>query len=74
MLLAIAERHGASVAQVVLRWHVDQGRGLVPKSVTPSRSRTNIDIDEVRLTRSDRAAINRLDRGERRRPAPETVT
>lgn len=68
----IARRHGATVAQVVLRWHVDQGRAVVPKSVTPARIAANIDLEGIHLTCDDIAAITRLDTGERLGPNPTT--
>jgi 2,5-diketo-D-gluconate reductase A len=73
-LVRIARRQAASVAQVVLRWHIDAGRGVVPKSVTPSRITTNAQLDHVQLTDGDRAAIGRLDRAERSGPDPQTVS
>lgn len=70
VLDGIARRHDVTVAQVVLRWHVDQGRTVVPKSVTPARIATNIDLEGINLTSNDIAAITRLDIGERHGPDP----
>ena len=70
----IAGRVGKSPAQVVLRWHVQRGDVVFPKSVTPDRIRENIDVFDVELTDDDMAAISALDRGEagRRGPDPDT--
>ncbi|WP_308196238.1 aldo/keto reductase [Nocardioides bruguierae] len=68
-LTAIAAEHGRSVAQVVLRWHLDSGRVAIPKSVTPSRIAENIDLDFV-LTSEQLAAIDWMNTGERIGPDP----
>ena len=72
VLEAIAARHRATVAQVVLRWHVDQGRAVVPKSVNADRIASNIDLEAVRLTADDLAAIVGLEAGDRQGPDPAT--
>jgi len=70
-LRAVADAHGKTVAQVILRWHLDQGRSAIPKSVTPSRIAENFDIFDFELTVAERARIDGLDRGMRRGPDPE---
>lgn len=72
VLEGLARRHDATVAQVVLRWHVDQGRAVVPKSVTPARIAENIDLEGIHFTSDDIAAITRLDVGARGGPDPMT--
>lgn len=72
VLAEIAARHGTTVAQVVLRWHLDQGRAVVPKSVYPERIAANINLDLIRLTDRDITAITVLDIGERHGPDPAT--
>lgn len=67
---AIAERHGKTPAQVVLRWHVQIGNVVIPKSVTPERIAENIAIFDFALTDDDLAEIEGLDRGERIGPDP----
>lgn len=62
-LVAIAETHGKSAAQVMLRWHVQQGRSAIPKSVKPHRIAENIDIFDFELAAEELAAINALDTG-----------
>ncbi|MCM6763100.1 aldo/keto reductase [Rathayibacter sp. ZW T2_19] len=61
----IAARHGVSPAQVVLRWHVQNGVVVIPKSVTPERIRENIDVLGVVLDDEDLAGIRALATGER---------
>jgi len=72
-LQAIAGKHGKSVAQVVLRWHVQLGLVVFPKSVTPSRIKENIEIFDSELDGDDLAAIAGLDRGQRIGPDPATL-
>lgn len=61
----IAETHGKSPAQVVLRWHMQEGTIAIPKSVTPSRIEENIDIFDFELTDEEMEKIARLDRNGR---------
>jgi diketogulonate reductase-like aldo/keto reductase len=73
-LLAIARRHGKSAAQVMLRWHVQQGRSAIPKSVKPERIAENFEVFDFELTREQLAAIDALDTGVRGGPEPDSVT
>ena len=70
----IAAAHGRTPAQVMLRWHVQQGRQVIPKSVTPSRIAENFDIFDFELTGDELAAIDALDTGVRGGPEPERIT
>jgi diketogulonate reductase-like aldo/keto reductase len=70
----IARAHGKTPAQVMLRWHLQQGRQAIPKSVTPSRIRENLDIFDFELTTDQLAAIDALDTDVRGGPEPETIT
>jgi len=70
----IAAAHGKTPAQVMLRWHVQEGRQVIPKSVTPSRIAENFDIFDFELTADQLAAIDALDTGVRGGPAPEQIT
>jgi diketogulonate reductase-like aldo/keto reductase len=72
-LTAIAQRHGKSTAQVVLRWHLQLGNVVIPKSVTPARIRENIDVFDFTLSDEEMSAIAALDRGLRTGPDPDTL-
>jgi len=71
---AIAAAHGRTPAQVMLRWHLQQGRQVIPKSVTPSRIAENVDVFDFELTGEQLAAIDALDTGVRGGPQPERIT
>ncbi|GAA1798381.1 aldo/keto reductase [Actinomadura chokoriensis] len=71
-LARIAAAHGRTPAQVVLRWHLEIGDIVIPKSVTPSRIAENIDVFGFELTPDDMAAIGELDKGIRVGPDPAT--
>ena len=68
----IALAHGRSAAQVVLRWHLQIGNIVIPKSVTPSRIRENIDVFDFELATAEIEALSTLDRGGRIGPNPDT--
>jgi 2,5-diketo-D-gluconate reductase A len=68
----IAERVGKTPAQVVLRWHIERGDIVFPKSVTPERIAENFDVFGFELGESEVDAIAELDRGERIGPDPDT--
>lgn len=70
---AIARKHGKTPAQVILRWHVDSGFMVIPKSVTPARIRENFAIFDFALDRDDLAVIAGLDRADGR-IGPNPVT
>ncbi|MFF3001907.1 aldo/keto reductase [Kitasatospora sp. NPDC057940] len=70
-ITAIAARTGKSAAQVVLRWHLQLGNIVIPKSVTPARIRQNLDVFDFRLTDEDMAAIAATDRDLRTGPHPD---
>ncbi|RNE66717.1 aldo/keto reductase [Cryobacterium tepidiphilum] len=65
VIVGIAERLGRSPAQVVLRWHIQLGTVVIPKSVTPARQAENIDVFDFELDEQAMAQIAGLDRGER---------
>lgn len=73
-LRSIAQAHGKTPAQVMLGWHLQQGRQVIPKSVTPARIAENFDVFDVELTDTELAAIDGLDTGERGGPEPEDIT
>ena len=68
----IAAGHGRTPAQVVLRWHLQLGNVVIPKSVTPSRIAENLDVFGFELTTEEMAAISALDAGTRIGPDPDT--
>ena len=70
----IARAHGRSPAQVMLRWHLQQGRQVIPKSTRPARIAENFDVFGFELTGEQLAAIDALDTGRRGGPEPEDVT
>jgi 2,5-diketo-D-gluconate reductase A len=68
---SIARRVGKTPAQVVLRWHIERGDIVFPKSVTPARVKENIDIFDFELSGEDVAAISALNRDDRTGPNPD---
>ena len=71
---AIAEAHGRTPAQVMLRWHLQQGRSAIPKSVRPQRIAENFDVFDFELTAGQLATIDGLDTGKRGGPEPTDIT
>jgi 2,5-diketo-D-gluconate reductase A len=71
-ITAIAQRAGKTPSQVILRWHIQRGDIVFPKSVKPERVRENIDIFDFELPEADMAAISALNRDERIGPDPDT--
>jgi diketogulonate reductase-like aldo/keto reductase len=70
----VAQAHGKTPAQVMLRWHLQQGRSAIPKSTRPQRIAENIDIFDFQLTDEQLTAIDALDTGRRGGPEPSTIT
>jgi 2,5-diketo-D-gluconate reductase A len=68
---SLAEKYGRTPAQVVLRWHLQLGNVVIPKSVTPQRIRENLDLFDFELDPDDMAEIESLDRGRRTGPDPD---
>lgn len=73
-LLDIARRHGKSAAQVMLRWHLQEGRAAIPKSVKPARIAENFNVFGFELSSEQLAAIDALDAGVRGGPDPGSIT
>ncbi|MGP9605781.1 aldo/keto reductase [Glutamicibacter sp. 287] len=71
-ILAIGEAHQVTAAQVILRWHLQRGRVIIPKSVTESRIVQNLDLFGFELSAEELAAIDALDRGGRTGPDPDS--
>lgn len=68
----VVDRTGRTAAQVVLRWHIQLGNIVFPKSVRLDRIEENFNIFDFELSGEDMAAISKLDRGERTGPDPDT--
>jgi 2,5-diketo-D-gluconate reductase A len=71
-IVSIAERVGKTAAQVVLRWHIERGDIVFPKSVNPARIKENLDIFDFELSGEDVEAVTSLNRDERTGPDPDT--
>lgn len=71
-IATIAAHHAKTPAQTILRWHLQIGNLVIPKSVTPERVRENFDLFDFELSEDDLGAIARLDAGNRTGPDPAT--
>ncbi len=71
-IVEIAERHGRTAGQVVIRWHLQLGNVVIPKSVTPERIEQNLDVFDFELDEPEMAAIQALDQDRRIGPDPDT--
>lgn len=71
-IVAVAQKHGRTPAQVVLRWHLQLGTIVIPKSVTPSRIKENIEVFDFSLDTEDLAAISALNEDRRLGLDPST--
>lgn len=74
VLTDIARAHGKTAAQIILRWHLQHGVAVIPKSVKPERIRENSALFDFALTEGEMGAIDDLNRGERAGPDPDVVT
>ncbi len=72
LVTRIAEAHGKTPAQVLLRWHLELGNVVIPKSVTPERIRANLQVVDFALTAEDMTALVGLESGTRTGPDPDT--
>jgi 2,5-diketo-D-gluconate reductase A len=72
-ITAIAAAHGTTPGQAVIRWHLELGNVVIPKSVTPARIVENLDVFGFRLTKAEMDEISSLDRGGRIGPDPDTL-
>jgi diketogulonate reductase-like aldo/keto reductase len=72
IVTSLAAKYGKSPAQIVLRWHLQLGNVVIPKSVTPSRIAENIDVFDFELADDDMTVISELDMGTRVGPHPDT--
>src|SRR5207302_3156020 len=74
VILRIGEAHDKSAAPVMLRWHLQQGRSAIPKSVRPERIAENFDIFDFELTADQLSSLDSLDTGVRGGPEPDDIT
>jgi 2,5-diketo-D-gluconate reductase A len=74
VILDIARSHGKSAAQVMIRWGVQEGRSVIPKSVRPERIAENFDVFDFELSAEQLAAIDALDADQRGGPDPDLIT
>src|SRR4051794_1869715 len=72
-IVGVAEAHSKSAAQIMLRWHLQQGRSAIPKSTKPHRIAENFDVFDFDLSADELAAIDALDTGKRGGPEPADV-
>ena len=70
-VVSLAEKYGRTAAQIVIRWHLQLGNIVIPKSVTPDRIIENFDVFDFELADDDIESITALDRGERTGPDPD---
>ena len=71
-VVAIADAHDKGPGQIVIRWHLQLGNVVIPKSVTPERIEGNFDVFDFHLSEDEMQAIGELDAGERIGPDPDT--
>ena len=74
VIAEIATAHDKTPAQVMLRWGLQHGRSVIPKSTKPSRIAENINVFDFELTADELAAIDGLDTGHRGGPEPDAIT
>lgn len=70
-LIKIAQKHSRSVAQIVIRWHVELGNVVIPKSVTPERMKENLNVFDFTLDENDHKTIRNLETGARTGDHPD---
>jgi 2,5-diketo-D-gluconate reductase A len=73
VIATIADRHGKTPAQIILRWHLDSGRSAIPKSVRPDRITENLDVFDFALSADELATIDALDTGIRGGPDQDAI-
>jgi diketogulonate reductase-like aldo/keto reductase len=71
---SVAQAHGKTPAQALIRWSIQLGNVVIPRSANPERIKSNLDVFDFELSDDQMAALNALDDGTRFRPDPETYT
>ena len=71
-IVEVAQEHGKTPAPTIIRWHLQLGNVVIPKSVTPSRIAENFDVFDFHLSDAEMDAIRALDAGKRIGPNPDT--
>lgn len=74
VIASIAAAHGKTPAQVMIRWHLQEGRSAIPKSVRPERIAENFGVFDFELTTAELKDLDALDTGVRGGPEPDDVT
>ncbi len=72
IIKSLAKKYGKTPAQIVIRWHLDSGLVVIPKSVTPARIEENFNVFDFRLDKAEMSEIAQLDTGKRLGPDPDT--
>ena len=73
-IAAVAQAHGKTPAQVLIRWSIQLGNVVIPRSSSPERINSNLEVFDFELTDDEMATLNGLDDGTRFRPDPDTYT
>jgi 2,5-diketo-D-gluconate reductase A len=73
-IASVAQAHGKTPAQVLIRWSLQLGNVVIPRSSSPERVKSNLEVFDFELTDEEMATLNGLDDGTRFRPDPETYT
>ncbi|WLD93814.1 aldo/keto reductase [Alkalihalobacillus sp. AL-G] len=73
VIVNLAENHGKTPAQIILRWHLQNDTIVIPKSATSSRIEENFDVFDFELSIEDMTKIDALDRNERNGPIPSEM-
>jgi diketogulonate reductase-like aldo/keto reductase len=73
-IVSVAEAHGKTPAQALIRWSIQLGNVVIPRSSSPQRVKANLDVFDFELTDDEMTTLNGLDDGTRFRPDPETYT
>ena len=73
LIKKLAEKYNKTPAQIVVRWHLDSGLIVIPKSVTPARIRENFEVFDFKLDKDELGEITKLDIGNRLGPDPDSL-